>query len=657
MQFIRNSQPKPCADGTARRARGVTFDSVILAGAIGPNDHHAFGRHRATLPLVKGNLIQKTIDRLFASGSETCTVCSNGKLADLETACTPSSKQRRIDFSRDAVPRGTAGCIKDSEPNLDTEFVFVVGAALWFEDLPSMLVQKHIQSGNSITVFCTKTPVRVNGSRWFQPAGIYILNRAVLDLIPESGFFDIKEQLVPAAQRAGLQVGAIEIDHESHEVVNWSCYMKAMEKELQRIDVDGSFEVRELAPGIWCGKDVTIAQSARIVGPVLIGSRCVIGDNALIMGPSVLADDTRVGESACLIRVVLTDACTLPPGVHVADQLIANSTQAPPHSGKFAANQNKLSNGAAELPPAESAAKQLENNKRNQLVRFATGATLIIAAFMAAFWNTINDLLQTYEVNAEASAGALVPFAAAYMVYADRSKWPKLTSLSAVGVAVFGVGLCLNLWGTYFLYASVANVGMITAAIGIILGLIGWQGFKKIWYPSLFLFLMCPPPGRLTETIMLPLQKFGALLSGYVLETFGIASERTGHVLEVAGHAVAVADACSGLRMVTSSLIVAGVLAYIITAPGWQRALILLSSLPIALACNVIRISVTAALIAAGHQKLAEGIFHTLTGMLMMPIMLVLLVLELRICQSLARLSRDRESSLPLAGVLGAAQS
>ena len=177
---------------------------------------------------------------------------------------------------------------------------------------------------------------------------------------------------------------------------------------------------------------------------------------------------------------------------------------------------------------------------------------------------------------------------------------------------------------------------MVLCANGLVLALIGWRGYKRVWYPLLFLFLMMPLPGRIHDAIMLPMQGAATQVSAGVLELVGIPVGHQGHILEVGEHHVAVAEACSGLRMALAFLIVAATVAYIVQRPRWQKAVVLLSSVPIALTCNVGRIVATAWLFNAGYERLAQGFFHQAAGLMMMPVGLGFIMLELYLLSKFA---------------------
>ena len=65
---------------------------------------------------------------------------------------------------------------------------------------------------------------------------------------------------------------------------------------------------RRVAPDIYCGPDVQVASTARIVGPAMIGAGCRIGEGAVVIGPTVLADGCSIGDRSWVVRVVTADA-------------------------------------------------------------------------------------------------------------------------------------------------------------------------------------------------------------------------------------------------------------------------------------------------------------------------------------------------------------
>jgi exosortase/archaeosortase family protein len=73
------------------------------------------------------------------------------------------------------------------------------------------------------------------------------------------------------------------------------------------------------------------------------------------------------------------------------------------------------------------------------------------------------------------------------------------------------------------------------------------------------------------------------------------------------------------------------------TRPWWERALIVISAVPIALAVNVVRITLTGLLFNLNLDEvpLVHKIFHDAPGIIMMPLAIGFLYLEAKILSSL----------------------
>ena len=644
----------PSEDSTIMRGEQdlrAGADMVVLAGSIGLADGWTNGLPRALLPLPDRTIIGDIVNKLRSSFSGSCTVCVNGS-ADLYRKHFGTEKvdSDSIHFIEDKLPRGTAGCIKSSEPHLTGQDFFVIGGSVWLEDDPAWMLEEHRRQGNALTIYCIPHQVIARGGAdtRLRPAGIFCCTPQVLDYIQANGYQDVKEQLIPALTRDGLRVGAVSLKHQTHQVTDWATYLHAVTRALS----SGCFQsggYGQLAPAVWCGGDVQVAEDARIVGPVLLGQGCTLGPESVVIGPAILGDRCTVGSGAWVVR------CVVAPGSSVGKQ-VTISDYFSPAPVRIEDDGFGVSSTATMSPHHfHEKSVEVEGTPSGLGVRpkpsLVVGCVSLLVMFAWSFWPNVVQLWDVWQQNPDYSAGQLVPLAALYMVGIKLRDLQGLRiGIAPVGLGLFGLGFLLNLAGVYFLYGSASNYGMVLAFIGLVTAMIGTAGLKKLWYPLAFLFLMLPLPGRLHDAVMLPLQEASAALSGSILEVFGVPVERFGNVLEIAGQRIAVAEACNGLRMAMAFLIVTGLVAYVIRRPRWQRVVVFLSSVPIALACNIFRIVVTASLYHAGHAWLAQGIFHDGAGLLMMPLALSMIILELWFLSTLYAPSLPRAAYARSAG-------
>ena len=260
----------------------------------------------------------------------------------------------------------------------------------------------------------------------------------------------------------------------------------------------------------------------------------------------------------------------------------------------------------------------------------AVGAATL-AALAWAYWPVIYRLVADLNQDENYSVGLLVPFVAIYLAWRERKALAQYDLRPAwfAGIGLILLAQAAYLYGLFILLESAERYALMLTVAGLVLMVAGWQAFRRLVWVLLFLFLMVPLPGRVHNMISSPLQTQATTGAVFFLEIFGASVHRAGNVITVNGTEVAVAEACSGLRMLTAFVVVAATLAYLVNRPRWQKGVLLVSSVPIAIACNLVRLVITAALFGAGYSKAAETFFHDFAGLMMMPLAVFILAGEL----------------------------
>jgi len=137
--------------------------------------------------------------------------------------------------------------------------------------------------------------------------------------------------------------------------------------------------------------------------------------------------------------------------------------------------------------------------------------------------------------------------------------------------------------------------------------------------------------------------------SEYALQTLGYPTYAGGVILHVQDHVLGVEKACSGLSMLLPFITLAVGMVLVIDRPAVDKAVILLSAIPVAILANVIRITITGVMYNEGGRELGEKLFHDFAGWLMMPFALLVLWLELKLldwcCWKVSARRRGRRSS------------
>ena len=115
-----------------------------------------------------------------------------------------------------------------------------------------------------------------------------------------------------------------------------------------------------------------------------------------------------------------------------------------------------------------------------------------------------------------------------------------------------------------------------------------------------------------------------------MLQTFGYPALAEGNVIHIEEIRLGVIDACSGLGMLMTFLALATAMALVVPGPTVDRAVLVVSAIPIAVFANVLRITLTGMAFSSLGWQEHRGAIHDTLGWLMMPLALVLLWLELK---------------------------
>ncbi len=218
---------------------------------------------------------------------------------------------------------------------------------------------------------------------------------------------------------------------------------------------------------------------------------------------------------------------------------------------------------------------------------------------------------------------------------------------AVVGVALLGAAVGFRIYGAYHYFEWFDRLSLIAVAFAAALLAGGRTLIRQAWPGLLFLTFMVPLPYTLEVAMRDPLRRIGTEVTTYAMQTVGIPAFAEGHVIVIprsepaqeiaAGDAsalpahvpneirIGVVEACSGLRMLMVFFALSSAVALLTARPWWQRGIILLAAVPIALASNFLRIFSTGVLHLAGWDHLADLAFHDLAGWLMMPIGLMML--------------------------------
>ncbi len=220
-------------------------------------------------------------------------------------------------------PRGTAGALKyaDEQVGLDERFLMLNGDVLTDVDVTAQLAQHEAtgavgtlglvpvddpsayglvlcDAAHAVTGFLEKpAPSQLDGiDRYYISAGIYVLQRSVLEMIDSGRNVSIEREIWPALVGKGL--------YGSHADGAYWMDIGTPERYLQ-----GTFDILE--------GNVATAAVERMAADVTIAPGAQVG-SLVVLGPGV-----TIGEGACVERSVVLDGVSVGAGAQLTDCIVA----------------------------------------------------------------------------------------------------------------------------------------------------------------------------------------------------------------------------------------------------------------------------------------------------------------------------------------------
>jgi exosortase len=248
--------------------------------------------------------------------------------------------------------------------------------------------------------------------------------------------------------------------------------------------------------------------------------------------------------------------------------------------------------------------------------------------FIAVYWVVLRWLWdKTNPIYGEANwgHGICIPVVGLYYLYINRDDLLKRKIAPTwLGLGIAFVALVIFAYGIWpGQNQFTQGCAMIAALFGVVLLMCGWDVMKIAWFPIAYLVCGIPWPPLVYSWIASPLQELAAKFAVKTLQYTGVNAYRTGtkiNMMDANGHvnALNVAEACAGLRSLMTFITVGAAVAFLSARPLWQKIVITLSAIPIAIFCNVMRVAGQGLLDFYVSHQLSESFAHQFVGLIML---------------------------------------
>ncbi len=608
-------------------------------------------------PVLGRPVIEIAIRNLVNQGVKEIIICSEEKIGNFKTLAAEIPKIH-LSFIEESLRAGTAGCLRDAIRGRNKDMTIVIPAAMI--SLPDIkdLLTAHLEQKADLTVVFN--PGHENNELGTS-TGIYVCGRKILDNIPEDGYCDIKEALIPEMVSKAMVIKAHRLSQNVNNFRDSKEYLCAMANFIEQGEFSDdkiSFVSHDKGQ-LFLGNNAKVDPSVKIIGNVIVMDNARISNNTVIFGPAVIGQNSYIQNDNIIINSVIWDKVEIGSHCEISNSLLDNNVRINSNTNicdteiafertaflkRFAVQSAQLKSSVSDWR------KSLKDSRREPVLSDFSylgwaGLFAVIAAFMWSYWANIADLWNIWLSSDEYSSGILVPFLAAYVLWSRRDQLQNVPLKPAIiGLLIFFIAEGLRLFGVFFMFGSAERISVLIGTAALVMFLLGWKFFKKTATTLLFLCLMLPWPYRVQGAVTLPLQSWATSSAVFCLEILGYDVVKEGNLIHIGLSAVAVAEACNGLRMITAFFVISALVVMLAKRPLWQKIIVLISSLPIALLCNTARLVITSIAFTYVKGEHWEKMFHDFGGYAMVPLALAAVIAEFWLLQRLTEVPVEKKA-------------
>ncbi len=323
--------------------------AVVMAGGEGSRLRPlTIRRPKPMVPIVGKPVMEHILNLLKRHGITEIVITVQYLASNIEDYFGNGSQfGMRITYSREDVPLGTAGSVKNAEEQLTEPFLVISGDALTDYNLKDIieyhqekkalatLTLAHVHNPLEYGVIITNEEGHITQflekPSWGEVfsdtinTGIYVLDPAIFAYFEKDKLFDFSQELFPMMLKKGDPIYGYIASGYWCDVGNLPEYMRANADVLQG-HVNVEIPAKNIGSNIWCEEGVEISEEAQLYGPIYLAQDCKIKAGAIIHGPSTIGHYTIIDERAQVDRSIVWNNSYIGERAELRGALVGSST-------------------------------------------------------------------------------------------------------------------------------------------------------------------------------------------------------------------------------------------------------------------------------------------------------------------------------------------
>lgn len=266
----------------------------------------------------------------------------------------------KLDYLLQRKALGNGGAVRQAASVVGNDLLLVVPGDTVIDFEVDKLVAFHREHDACLTVLVSPEGPDGNGKLWVDAAGrvcpdglaggngrsrfntgLYLFSPECIQLIPAGKPLDIHQQLIPLLREKGLAVCAYESDAYWNALTSFTAYQEFQNALLSSGANQGTAQVasnghsdrqpalrpywprsRQVAEGIWIGRNSVIHPDVRLQPPVMVGDNCYIGAGVQLGPSAVIGNNVIIDEEATILNTAVFNGTYVGQLVNLENRLV-----------------------------------------------------------------------------------------------------------------------------------------------------------------------------------------------------------------------------------------------------------------------------------------------------------------------------------------------
>lgn len=241
---------------------------------------------------------------------------------------------------------------------------------------------------------------------------------------------------------------------------------------------------------------------------------------------------------------------------------------------------------------------------------------VILGLIVLLYATVLADLVVACWSDSRLSQGLLIPPIVLYLTWLrSKNTFRHPVETDGRGLWLIALGCVMFVAGKLGAELFLPRMSFVVLLAGLIWTFWGRPRLRTLLFPLVLLATMVPIPMLVYNALSGRLQLLASTMATWIAQHWGVALYQDGNIIHLPGISFGIEEACNGLNSLSALVVTSLLLGYLLSCRLRTRALLLLLSLPLSIAVNIVRVAGTA-IIASHNEEYAMGFYHAFSGWL-----------------------------------------